>query len=805
MQGKVHQALKLLDKDEAAGVLNTTEETVQILKKLHPEGKPAEANILIQGEPEYFDPVIFTNIDESSIATAATKTKGSAGPSGMDADAWRRILISKNYRKVGKDLRVAIARMTQKLCTKELSSQDQLSIEAYTSCRLIPLAKLPSGVRPIGIGEVLRRIIGKAIVAEIKTDVAECAGSLQLCAGQKAGCEAAAHAMRDIFAEEETDAVLLVDATNAFNCLNRQALLHNIKYLCPTLATYVRNCYGTPARLFVAGGAEISSSEGTTQGDPVAMPAYGVGILPLLSKIKPTSEPEKMKHVAYADDLGGGSKLEKLREWWDRCGEHGPAMGYHPKAPKSWLIVKEKDKKRAEELFRDTQINITTVGRKYLGGFIGSNEGTESYVGDLVKEWVEELETLSNIAKSEPQAAYSSFTAGFRHKITYFIRTIPNVKEILKPLDDVIDNKFIPAITEGHSCSKMERELFALPVRLGGMGISIFSELSVKEYANSRAATQELRLKIQHQENDLLVDRVREREVENMIRKTRDSYEKEQLDKIRKDMNKEQLRANDLAQMKGASAWLTALPLRDEGYQLNKREFFDALALRYRWAVKRLPILCVCGKKFDPDHANTCSKGGFIHRRHDQLRDLLAELMDEVAHDVRIEPDLQPLSGETLRATANQDDEARLDIAARGFWQRGEMAFFDVRVFNPYAKSHMDQKLETVFKKNETEKKTKYNQRVIDIEHGSFTPVVTSAYGGFGRESGKFISELINKLSTKLDLSTSVVANYVRTKLSFELVRSQVMCLRGARTKRKLNVEVGEMEVVNCASRMPEG
>ena len=105
--------------------------------------------------------------------------------------------------------------MTQKLCTKELSPQDQLSIEAYTSCRLIPLAKLPSGVRPIGFGEVLRRIIGKAIVAEIKTDLAECAGSLQLCAGQKAGCEAAAHAMRDVFAEEETDAVLLVDATNA--------------------------------------------------------------------------------------------------------------------------------------------------------------------------------------------------------------------------------------------------------------------------------------------------------------------------------------------------------------------------------------------------------------------------------------------------------------------------------------------------------------------------------------------------------------------------------------------------------------
>ena len=83
--------------------------------------------------------------------------------------------------------------------------------------------------------------------------------------------------------------------------------------------------------------------------------------------------------------------------------------------------------------------------------------------------------------------------------------------------------------------------------------------------------------------------------------------------------------------------------------------------------------------------------------------------------------------------------------------------------------------------------------------------MVTSAYGGFGRESGKFISELVSKLSLKLDLPTSVVANYVRTKISFELVKSQVMCLRGSRSKKKLNVEVSEMEVVNCVSRMPEG
>jgi hypothetical protein len=223
-----------------------------------------------------------------------------------------------------------------------------------------------SGVRPIGIGEVLRRIIGKAIVAEIKPELQEAAGCLQLCAGQKAGCEAAAHAMRNISEEEDTDAVLLVDASNAFNCLNREALLNNIQYLCPAMSTYVRNCYGKPSRLFISGGVELKSAEGTTQGDPTAMPAYAVGILPLLSLIKPSVEPDKMKHVAYADDLAGGSKLEKLRGWWDETVAHGPALGYYPKPSKSWLIVKESKLQRAQVIFEGTGINITTEGKKYF-------------------------------------------------------------------------------------------------------------------------------------------------------------------------------------------------------------------------------------------------------------------------------------------------------------------------------------------------------------------------------------------------------------------------------------------------------
>ena len=805
--GKVNAALRLLDKQEALGVAKLDGNTIKKLRELHPEAVPAKAETLQEGEIPYFDPVIFTNIDEDAIAKAAIRTRGAAGPSGVDADAWRRFLISKNYGTTGKELRTAIAKMAQKLCTTEIALQEnnKTSLEAYIACRLIPLEKKPSGVRPIGIGEVLRRIIGKAVMSEINQELKESAGSLQLCAGQKSGCEAAAHAMREIYQEAETDAVLLIDASNAFNCLNREAMLHNIRYVCPELATYVINCYKVPSRLFVAGGIEISSSEGTTQGDPSAMPSYAVGILPFLSLIKPVNQPELMKQVAYADDLAGGSKLEILREWWQRTTQYGPAFGYYPKPEKSWLVVKEDQLARAEEIFQGTNINITTDGQKYLGGFLGTEEAVEKYVKDLVEDWISQLDVLVEIARSEPQAAYTAFTSGFRHKMTYYIRTIPNISEILKPFDEKVTKDFIPAITEGHQCTPMERSLLSLPVRMGGLGIPIFSDISNIEFNNSVLVTKQLTNNINRQIHEYIIDKEQEKKIEQTIKKERRERQEKLSEEIRGQLSKEELRANDIAQLKGASSWLNALPLEAENYSLNKREFFDALQLRYRWTIKRLPLNCACKQKFSPDHAMQCINGGFIHKRHDRIKDAYAKLIDEVAYDVRVEPPLEPLTGETLTGkAANRAEGARLDIAARGFWQDGAMAFFDVRVFNPFAKTHMKSELDKAFETAENEKKDEYNERVIKIEHGSFTPLVLSAYGGYSRETERFMSRLITKIAEKRDVPISVIANYVRTKLSFILVRSQVMCIRGCRKLWGHNMDILEAEVVQCVGKIRE-
>ena len=804
MQGKVNAALRLLDRQETLGVAKMSEDVMTELRNLHPEAQPASADTLMSGDIPYFDPVRFTNIDDKAIATAALKTRGSAGPSGLDADGWRRMLVSKNFGKTGKDLRVSIAKMAQNLCSREVQEivgTENSSIEAYTSNRLIPLLKSPSGIRPIGIGEVLRRIIGKAVVIELKPDLVDCGGSLQVCTGIKAGCEAAAHAINTVFAEEETDGVLLVDASNAFNSINRKALLHNIRYICPQLSTYIRNCYKFPARLFVS-GEEVASAEGTTQGDPTAMDAYAIGIRPLLSLIVPN--PDTVKQVAYADDLAGGAHIEELRNWWDRCEQFGPAIGYHPKAEKSWLVVKENELRKAEAIFEGTGVRITTVGRKYLGGFVGTEAGKIDYVDSLMKEWIYQLQELCKIAKSEPQAAYTAFTSGFKHKLTYFLRTIPDLQNILISLDEIIDNEFIPAITEGHHCSSDERVLLSLPVKMGGLGIPIFTELCDQEYASSRCSTEQLVDNLVHQRPEMIIDAQKQKESDAKIKKEKADRIKTTLDGLRTRMSKDKIRGNDLAQLKGASAWLNALPIAGEGYSLTKREFFDAIALRYRWDLKRLPFNCSCSKKasFEPDHAMNCLTGGFVHRRHDGVRDILAQTLNQVAYDVRIEPQLQPLTGEVIDQRGNLDDEARTDIAARGFWAKGEMAHFDVKVFNPYAKSYLGSSLDALFKQNESAKKREYGERIVRIEHGSFTPVVLSAYGGFGVETNRFLAHLINKIADKRDLERSYVANYIRTKISFHLVRSQVLCIRGARKLYTPTIDVDESEVAQETARI---
>ena len=311
----------------------------------------------------------------------------------------------------------------------------------------------------------------------------------------------------------------------------------------------------------------------------------------------------------------------------------------------------------------------------------------------------------------------------------------------------------------------------SLPVRLGGLALPIFSKRSQQDYNSSHSTCKQLITNIKQQTVGYVFDKNVATESRKEVMSAKNKAHEELENQLRAKMTQEQLRAHDLSKMKGASNWLTALPIEMENFILNKREFADAIAIRYRWQLKRLPAVCPCGKQYD--------------QRHNRVRNVLANVLSEVQKDVAIEPLLIPLTGEVLPDSAITEDEARLDISARGFWQEGQQALFDVRVFNPFASTHLQSSLAKCFENNEREKKRKYNQRVIQIEHGTFSPLVFTPYGGMSRETEHFINTLCAKLALKRDIPYANIVNWLRSKLSFALIRSAILCVRGTREWRK--------------------
>ena len=621
-QGNINQALRLLDKTSNKGILPINDETIKQLHEKHPVGEQLHQEMLLNGPVKDIHPIIFEDLNSELVRKVAMKMKGAAGPSCFDSVDWKTVLVSRQFGSSSNDLCEAVASMAKALCTENRTINGGIS--AYVACRLIPLDKDP-GLRPIGIGEVLRRIIGKMVVYLLKPELQEGGGELQMCVGQEGGCEAGVHAMRTIFEEEDTHGIIQVDANNAFNTINRRVFLHNIQVVCPELSMYIHNCYLKPARLFVVGGIEIKSEEGTTQGDPTAMPAYALGIAPLLMCLaEPLIQDEKARQAAYADDLTGSGTLHELKRWWDLVVQYGPFIGYYAKPSKSWLIVKAEYRGEAERIFAGTGLQITTEGQRHLGAVVGSSKFKDEYVTAKIDGWIEELKELGKVARVDPHIiAYCAYVFGLQHRYTYLLRTIPNIKEDLKRLDAAIDEHLIKYLVCNYTVTEVERIWFSLPARLGGLGINILSELADIYYENSRKMTDGLVKQIvnQHKMNtpDEEENVAEIRPVKSQIKAEKTEREEAKLNQVKEQLNPQKLKVLEAITEKGASSWLNALPLKEHDFYLAKQIFWDSIHLRYDIPLQRLPAKCVCDKTYTVEHALTCKKGGFVNIRHNEV------------------------------------------------------------------------------------------------------------------------------------------------------------------------------------------
>ena len=419
---------------------------------------------------------------------------------------------------------------------------------------------------------------------------------------------------------------------------------------------------------------------------------------------------------------------------------------------------------------------------------MGTPSFVQTFVQQQVEGWVKVLK-LSKFAETQPHSAYAAFTHGLMSKWNYLLRVVDwntfSSVELLQPLESANQSQFIPAITGQAPPGKNVQDLLALPVRLGGLGTRNPTNMAKEQHTASQQIIAPFVDRIVHQEHHFGECHIVQRNTKVKIRYRKRMQQNVEAKNLQIQLPSTLQPSMELSKEKGASTWLSSLPIDDHGFALHKSSFRDALSPLWLFATESTFSLHLW-PSFNIDHALTCKTGGFPAIRHNEVRDITAFLLTEVCHGVTIEPYLQPLTGEVMsHKTAVTEEGAHLDGAMYGFWgSRFEKAFVDIRVFNPCAQSNHRSPLASVYRRHEQEKKRHYEERVREVELATFTPFVMSTTGGMGRAATTFFKKLASMINEKKNTEYTQTMNWIRCKSGFVLLRASIMSIRGARSSR---------------------
>ena len=167
-------------------------------------------------------------------------------------------------------------------------------------------------------------------------------------------------------------------------------------------------------------------------------------------------------------------------------------------------IFQVKKEALVREAFKDTIINVTVEGQKHLGAVIGSRDYLQDYVNEKVTSWVNEVAQLAEFARAQPQASYAAHTFGLNHRWAYFLRNLPDIQDLLEPLEEAISQVLIPAIVE-RKCSKLEttsahgRPWLEQPMSRGGTQTSLVYSGDIPSRRTYRGSNSSTTRRVPHQ------------------------------------------------------------------------------------------------------------------------------------------------------------------------------------------------------------------------------------------------------------------------------------------------------------------
>lgn len=478
------------------GVLDAGDgRVIEQLRDLHPEPRSEIPERLKRPKPPESQ-VSYTS--EEVEAGLRTMARGKApGPTG-----WR----SEHFLSVCLSTQNPIHAEMLELLTKRLNelAADGIplgSARLLLHSRLIPLRKKlgSDSVRPVAIGEVLLRLLGKLCVRRLAPKCTEFFDKIQFGVGIRGGVEIVLHQTRALANDSSAKCLLQIDATNAFNQIDRTAMLNSLEANFPEIYNYVVSAYGDPALLIInshePNNADriIQSATGVRQGDPLGSFLFCLTIQPLLKDIR---DRFNVDILAIADDILIAGPTLSCQHALDWMRARGGQIGFHINLSKSVGYIPNANNVSILEMqqLASTGLTVTSMGITALGVPIG----TDAFQADALRKWLEEgnrmlegIQAVADIVKDR-HAAFLLLKYCYNARIGYLLRCVPPqvIADTAKAHDDKVEQAFQCI----HSIGPMTRTALVqmrLPCKLGGLGIPSAVATSSIAYASSLALTHE--------------------------------------------------------------------------------------------------------------------------------------------------------------------------------------------------------------------------------------------------------------------------------------------------------------------------
>jgi len=365
-----------------------------------------------------------------------------------------------------------VSKPLTKLCNLLVAGDAPTSIAQWIAgAPLHPLMKKDGGVRPIAVGEVIRRLVSRACCAALNTS--EFFLELgQVGVGVKGGAEAAVQAVRLAItpsAGVDSLVVLKVDFENAFNAADRLAILKELEFNFPQLVPWFRFCYGNPACLMCQGEVlPFGSSQGVQQGDPLGPFFFALALRPCCLKLKDVLKDSLS--VWYLDDGTIVGRKEEVLKAWDVIHEEAAKVALRVNAGKCELFATADGVDLID--FPSSIIRCSSQGFDLLGSPIGTPEWCNSYIkSKRVDKIAKALHNLCLI--NDPQLELTLLRSCLAMpKFAFALRSAPapDIDDAAAAFDSLIDATWDERF--GLSLSPVQKQQLTLPIRLGGSGMT---------------------------------------------------------------------------------------------------------------------------------------------------------------------------------------------------------------------------------------------------------------------------------------------------------------------------------------------